>query len=131
MQEVVHEKDRRADGERHARGADGLFDGVLAVEVRNAGFAVGIRHGAIDQVAHACLLGRIRDGDALGGLGLHPLLERRAHGIDAIDAGGRADERVLVREITSDDFDALGRQPLRRGRFRVAGEPPDAVPACQ
>lgn len=34
LQEIIHEKDRRADGERHTGGADGLLDGVLAVEVR-------------------------------------------------------------------------------------------------
>jgi hypothetical protein len=107
--------------------ADVLFDGELAVEVRDAGVAVGVGHGRVDDVGAGGCRG-VGGEDALARLGLGAALVRRGDGEHRLHAGERAVDRGAVLQVTLHDLDAEGGERLRGGRGDVAREGANAMP---
>jgi hypothetical protein len=87
--DVLHEGGRRADGVRNAETGNVLLDEILAIEMRDARFLVGIGNGRIDQMPDAGILRSFRSNDPLTGLFLGPNFVAVAHKKHCVDAACR------------------------------------------
>src|SRR6266436_4421475 len=119
--------DRGDDCGFDALRADVLLDGKLAVEVRDAGVAVGVGDGRVDEVGAGGRRG-VGGEDALARLGLGAALVRRGDGEHRLHVGERAVDRGAVLQVALRELDAEGGERLRGGRGDVAREGANAMP---
>src|SRR2546426_262123 len=124
---VLHEVDRGDDRGFDALRADVLLDGELAVEVRDAGVAVGVGDGRVDEVGAGGGRG-VGGEDALARLGLGTVLVGRGDGEHRLHAGERAVDRGAVLQVALRELDAEGSERLRGRRGDVAREGANAMP---
>ena len=104
-----------------------LLDGELAVEVRDAGVAVGVGDGRVDEVGAGGGRG-VGGEDALARLGLGTVLVGRGDGEHRLHAGERAVDRGAVLQVALRELDAEGSERLRGRRGDVAREGANAMP---
>jgi len=86
--------------------------GELAVEVRDAGVAVGVGDGRVDEVGAGGGRG-VGGEDALARLGLGTVLVGRGDGEHRLHAGERAVDRGAVLQVALRELDAEGSERLR------------------
>ncbi len=129
---VLHQRGRAEDGPGQAEGGQVPLDAALALEVGDAGRAVGVGGGGEDDVPDAAArAGGVEQGGALVDLGARVAAERGGHREQCAGAVQRRRQRGGLVEVGADHFCAeCGECGDGRGAG-VAGEGADRAAGAQ